>query len=158
MSQVNTIVKGFQTLQGTVQYDYESLKNKPDIEGKIQTALEEYKVDVDTTLKNAGEAADAKATGEKIAQAISNANAYTDKQLGSFKVNVDTTLKKEGEAADAKAVGDALAKKQPVGNYALQSAVDEIGSLVGDIAVSTQIQEAVAQKTQVQIIIWEDDD
>lgn len=128
MSQVNTIVKGFQTLQGTVQYDYESLKNKPDIEGKIQTALEEYKVDVDTTLKNAGEAADAKATGEKIAQAISKANAYTDEQLGSFKVNVDTTLKKEGEAADAKAVGDAI---------------NNLNTLVGDTSVSEQINSAI---------------
>lgn len=34
-------IKGFQTLQGIVQYDYESLKNKPDIDRKIQEAFED---------------------------------------------------------------------------------------------------------------------
>lgn len=105
---MSNTVKGFQTLQGIVQYDYESLKNKPDIDGKIQTALEEYKVDVDTTLKNAGEAADAKATGEKIAQAIASANTYTDEQLQLYEVEVDKTLTQEDQAADAASTGAAI--------------------------------------------------
>ena len=38
---MSNTVKGFQTLQGIVQYDYESLKNKPDIDRKIQEAFED---------------------------------------------------------------------------------------------------------------------
>jgi hypothetical protein len=62
--------------------------------------------------------------------------------IGSIGGNVelDDTLLEAGKAADAKAVGDKFA------------------DLVGDEAVSEQINNAVAQKSQVQIITWEDDD
>lgn len=40
----------------------------------------------------------------------------------------------------------------------LKSKVDNMQTLVGDEAVSEQISNAVAQKSQVQIITWEDDD
>ena len=40
----------------------------------------------------------------------------------------------------------------------LKSKVDIVSELVGDTAVSEQINEAVAQKAQVQIITWEVDD
>lgn len=40
----------------------------------------------------------------------------------------------------------------------LKTEVQAISNLVGDSAVSTQINTAVAQKSQVQIITWEDDD
>ena len=59
--------------------------------------------------------------------------------LGS-NVELDTTLTEEGKAADAKIVGD------------------KFSALVGETPVSTQISEAVSQKSQVQIITWEDDD
>jgi hypothetical protein len=40
----------------------------------------------------------------------------------------------------------------------LQTQVNTVSGLVGDTAVSEQIGEAVAQKSQVQIITWEADD
>lgn len=40
----------------------------------------------------------------------------------------------------------------------LKTAVYAVSTLVGDTAVSTQITDAVSQKSQVQIITWEDDD
>lgn len=59
--------------------------------------------------------------------------------LGS-NVEIDATLAELGKAADAKAVGD------------------KFTALVGDVAVSEQINTAVSQKSQVQIITWEADD
>lgn len=55
-------------------------------------------------------------------------------------IHTDTTLTQNGQVADAKAVGD------------------KFTNLVGDVAVSTQIENAVSQKSQVQIITWEGDD
>lgn len=40
----------------------------------------------------------------------------------------------------------------------LKTAVSDVSKLVGDVAVSTQIDNAIAQKSQVQIITWEADD
>lgn len=64
--------------------------------------------------------------------------------IGSFgsDIEIDATLMQEGQAADAKAVGDALAGKQPIGNYALASDVEDLGELVGDVSVSEQISNA----------------
>ena len=42
--------------------------------------------------------------------------------------------------------------------FALASDMSDLQIKVGDTSVSTQISEAVAQKSQVQIITWEDDD
>lgn len=42
--------------------------------------------------------------------------------------------------------------------FAAASDVEELKTLVGDEAVSTQIEEAISQKSQVQIITWEVDD
>lgn len=60
------IVKGFNTNAGLTVYDYDSLANKPNIEGMIQNALEEFVPPVDNTLMNDGQAADAKATGDAL--------------------------------------------------------------------------------------------
>ena len=60
------IVKGFNTNAGLSIYDYDSLANKPNIEGMIQNALEEFVPPVDNTLSNEGKAADAKATGDAL--------------------------------------------------------------------------------------------
>jgi hypothetical protein len=62
--------------------------------------------------------------------------------LGS-NVEIDATLTEEGKAADAKATRDAI---------------NAVSSLVGDTSVSEQIDEALAQKSQVQIITWEEND
>ena len=42
--------------------------------------------------------------------------------------------------------------------FAKVTDVEELKTLVGDIEVSTQIEEAISQKSQVQIITWEVDD
>ena len=85
-------------------------------------------------------------------------NGTWEEVSGGSSVEVDTSLSIEGAAADAKAVGDALAGKQPVGDYASASDVEELSAKVGDTAVSEQITAAVAQKSQVQIIKWGVDD
>jgi hypothetical protein len=40
----------------------------------------------------------------------------------------------------------------------LKTEVSEVRGLVGDKSVATQIDDAVSQKSQVQIITWEADD
>ena len=40
----------------------------------------------------------------------------------------------------------------------LKEYVDDVSELVGDVPVSDQISQAISQKSQVQIITWEDDD
>lgn len=56
---------------------------------------------------------------------------------------IDTTLSRSDYYADAKAVGEAITN---------------LNSLVGETKVSEQISNAIAQKSQVQIITWEADD
>ena len=68
MAQEQKIIRGFNTDAGLGIYDYDSLANKPNIEGMIQNALEEFVPPVDNTLSNEGEAADAKMTGEAISK------------------------------------------------------------------------------------------
>lgn len=68
MAQEQRIIKGFNTEAGLGIYDYDSLANKPNIEGMIQNALEEFVPPVDNTLMNDGQAADAKVTGEAISR------------------------------------------------------------------------------------------
>ena len=40
----------------------------------------------------------------------------------------------------------------------LKNRVDDVSGLVGDTKVSEQINNAVSQKSQIQIITWGDDD
>ena len=58
-------------------------------------------------------------------------------------VKTDDTLTQSGVPADSKVVGDVI---------------DAVSTLVGETAVSEQIANAVAQKSQVQIVTWEADD
>ena len=62
-------------------------------------------------------------------------------------IPTDTTLTQDGHVADAKAVGDALSEKQPIGDYALQSDLDDVAALVGDTEVAIQISSAVEAVT-----------
>lgn len=62
------VVKGFSTENGEGRYDYDYLLNKPNINGMIEDALEEFVPPVDATLKQEGAAADAAATGNAIKQ------------------------------------------------------------------------------------------
>lgn len=55
-----------------------------------------------------------------------NHRTVTDAEKAAWNepdIEVDTTLEQSGMAADAKAVGDALKQKQPIGDYALKSAI-----------------------------------
>lgn len=99
-------------------------------------------------------------------------------------VKIDTTLTKKGFAADARAVGKALGKKiaapstANIGQTIVVEAVDENGKPVeweavdmpeavmvdptltaeGAAADAKAAGDAIVQKSQVQIITWEDDD
>ena len=64
----------------------------------------------------------------------------------------DTSLAESGRAADAKATGEALKKM----SADTETAVNKVHDSVEDLAEATS--EALSQKTQVQIITWEDDD
>ena len=57
-------------------------------------------------------------------------------------------------------IDDALSDSStnPVQNKVVNAAISNLNTLVGDTAVAEQINSAVAQKSQVQIITWEDDD
>lgn len=61
--------------------------------------------------------------------------------LGSLgtDIELDSTLLESGKAADAKAVGDALAQKQPVGDYATETYVNNAISTIPTPDVSGQI-------------------
>lgn len=92
-------VKGFQTNEGTKQYDYNALANKPTL-----------------------------VTWAEVNAAIITAKKYTDEQIGKIditptvQIELDTSLSVQGKAADAKAVGDALGEK--LGTTELDSAID----------------------------------
>lgn len=40
----------------------------------------------------------------------------------------------------------------------VEASLNAVSILVGDTSVATQISDAISQKSQVQIITWEDDD
>lgn len=91
-------VKGFQTNEGTKQYDYNALANKPTL-----------------------------ITQTEIDDAVAAANKYTDEQIAkidispTIQIELDTTLSEEGKAADAKAVGNALEEKLDKNEYLTES-------------------------------------
>ena len=94
-------------------------------------------IEVDTTLTKSGMAADAQTVGEKFdnikipteLSELSDDETHrlvTDEEKARWdtpSIELDATLGQEGMAADAKAVGDALKQKQPIGDYALNSAI-----------------------------------
>ena len=47
-------------------------------------------------------------------------------QIINSVITTDQTLTRSGVAADSKIVGEALANKQPIGDYALNSEVNEV--------------------------------
>lgn len=71
-------------------------------------------------------------------------------------VTVGTTLPKPNFKQTDPTKGDYIKNKPDFDG--LKAKVNEIGDLVGGTAVFEQISDAVAQKTQIQIITWEDDD
>lgn len=94
--------------------------NGEQIEGAVVVA------DIDATLSNEGEAADAKATGDALATKVDvetgkglSTNDYTTAEktklagieTGANATTIDSTLSVTGNAADAKATGDALNDK-----------------------------------------------
>ena len=71
-------------------------------------------------------------------------------------ITVGTALPKPNFKQDDPTKGDYIKNKPDFDG--LKSQVDEVSGLVGDTSVSEQIQNAVAQKSQIQIITWEADD
>lgn len=71
-------------------------------------------------------------------------------------VTVGTQLPKPNFKQTDPTKGDYIKNKPDFDG--LKSRVDEMDALVGDTSVATQISEAVAQKSQVQIITWGADD
>ena len=71
-------------------------------------------------------------------------------------VTVGTTLPKPDFNQTDKTKGDYIKNKPDFAG--LKEQVNAVSGLVGDKAVSEQINTAVAQKSQVQIITWEADD
>ena len=71
-------------------------------------------------------------------------------------VTVGTTLPKPNFKQTDPTKGDYIRNKPDFDG--LKSKVNTINALVGDTAVSEQITDAVAQKSQVQIITWGADD
>lgn len=96
-------IHGFVDQNGQIQkYDYDDLENKPTIPAEVF---------IDDTLTEEGQAADAKAVGDAIA---------------NIDIPVDDTLTQQGAAADAKAVGDAIANIEPGLSSAAKQALLEI--------------------------------
>lgn len=78
-------------------------KDKTNLVAAINESLEKSaQVEVDTTLTQAGQAADAAAVGDAVLQLQSNIENIT--------IEVDSTLTQEGKAADAAAVREAIDK------------------------------------------------
>ena len=99
MAQEQKIIKGFNTEAGIGIYDYDSLANKPNIEGMIQDALEEFVPPVDNTLMNDGQAADAKVTGEAISRLESKIGSDSvSEQIGQAEQRVSERIE---QAIDA---------------------------------------------------------
>lgn len=71
-------------------------------------------------------------------------------------VTVGTTLPKPNFKQTDPTKGDYIKNKPDFDG--LKNKVNAIGELVGDTEVSEQISNAVAQKSQVQIITWGADD
>jgi hypothetical protein len=71
-------------------------------------------------------------------------------------ITVGTQLPKPNFKQTDPTKGDYIKNKPDFDGLKLK--VDEINDLVGDTQVSQQIEDAVAQKSQVQFITWEADD
>ena len=71
-------------------------------------------------------------------------------------VTVGTTLPKPDFAQTDKTKGDYIKNKPDFAGLATK--VDDVKELVGTKSVSAQIDDAVAKKSQVQIITWGVDD
>lgn len=82
-------------------------------------AGESVKNNLDTELKTAGKAADAKAVGDALADKV-NTSALTDYAKKTELVQLDTGLTKQGYAAEAKATGARLT--------ALEDWIEDTGS------------------------------
>ena len=71
-------------------------------------------------------------------------------------VTVGTQLPKPNFKQTDPTKGDYIKNKPDFDG--LKNNVDAVDKLVGSTSVSTQINNAVAQKSQVQIVTWEADD
>jgi len=115
-------------------------------------------VEVDASLSVEGQAADAKAVGEALAgkQPVGDyaTENYVDSAISAIPTP-DVSGQIGAHNTDVDAHGDI---RTQLSAKAAASDVADLQILVGDTKVSTQISEAVSQKSQVQIITWGADD
>lgn len=71
-------------------------------------------------------------------------------------ITVGTTLPKPDFRQTDEHKGDYIKNKPDFDG--MEKQVDDIKKLVGPSSVSEQINSAIEQKSQVQIVTWEDDD
>lgn len=118
---------------------YLSYEGLQDVVGNIK-AVAESKQDVltGTSGQTVGFDADGKAVAQDSVQSDWTQIDESKPDFIKNKLALDSTLSVSGAAADAKAVGDALVESK--------------------LQAETYTDNAVAQKTQVQIITWEEND
>lgn len=127
----------------------DSLASKDEIPSKISELTNDSEFATETYVNDKVSAVSIlvgnTSVSEQISTAISNSVAdwnQTDEAAVNYiknKPEIDTTLTQEGKLADAKAVGDVLALK------ADQTSLDKVSALVGNAAVSEQINNAIAE-------------
>ena len=123
------------------------------MDSKVSTSrtINSKPLETDITLTASDVGAD---VAGSAASALSDAKAYSDEKIAEAKT--DTANKDIVVLAEAQA--DASNKDVVVLLEAQQYTDTKIVEFVGDEPVSEQITSAVAQKSQVQLITWGDDD
>lgn len=157
MAQKYEVIQGFTTEKGLGRYDYNYLHNAPDIDKKIDDALQEFVPPVDTSLQNAGQSADSAATGKAIEQSLKDAKQYTDDQINSLEPPfiLDKTLTQDGQVADAAAVGQAIEdidEKLVDVIYADDEEAEDGVNLVDADTLGGEFPENFARVSQVQLL------
>ena len=143
------------------------MANKPLQSIKFPDLPDTYTIPVvDSTLAVSGAAADAKQTGDSLADKVDkvsgkglSTNDYTDREktklagveTGATKTTIDSTLTVTGDAADAKAVGDAIANedKKALSAFATDTASGAIASFA-DGADSIPMKDVLIHIEPVQ--------
>lgn len=82
-------------------------------------------VEIDTTLTQEGQAADAKSVGDRFAQATEDTESALQTLYRAIPA-VDTTISQEGQAADAKVVGEKFRQFEYMANSIVSNLLPEV--------------------------------